>query len=539
MNEAKAWILSFALAALVAVTTPAVAQDKPAHAHEPAGAAAEKLGQVHFPVSCTPAAQKDFDRAVALLHSFWYTAAVKAFTAVADADPGCAMAHWGLAMSWWYPLWEPPSAGALKQGWTAVERAKAIGAPTDRERGYVAAIEAFYKDADRLDHRTRALAYETAMESLSLRYPDDREAAIFCALALDATALPSDKTYAKQLKAGAILERVFAEQPQHPGVAHYIIHSYDYAPLATRALDASRRYAKIAPSSAHALHMPSHIFTRLGLWQESVLSNADSAVAAKPDGDAQGQLHAMDYMVYAYLQLGQDGKARGVVDAARGFGRVERETGATAYAQAAVPARLALERRRWAEAATLEPPETRYAHVTGITFFARAVGAARGGDLAVARRDVDRLQALRETLVQAKQGYWADQVEIQRRAAAGWLARAEGKNDEAVALLRSAADLEDSTEKHPVTPAPVLPAREMLGDLLLELGQARPALVEYEASLRREANRFNGLLGAARAAEQAGDAATAKRYYVQFVVLAAQADPDRPELVQAKAFLAR
>jgi len=239
--------------------------------------------------------------------------------------------------------------------------------------------------------------------------------------------------------------------------------------------------------------MPSHIFTRLGLWQESVQSNADSAMAAKPDGDAQGQLHAMDYMVYAYLQLGQDGKARGVVDTVRGFGRVERETGATAYAQAAVPARHALEKRRWAEAATLEPTETRYTHVTGITYFARAVGAARGGDPAAARRDVDRLQALREALVQAKQGYWADQVEVQRRAAAGWLARAEGKNDEAVALLRAPADLEDSTEKHPVTPAPVLPAREMLGDLLLELGQARPALVEYEASLRREPNRFKGL----------------------------------------------
>jgi hypothetical protein len=539
MSEAKAWILPLTLAALVVAAAPAVAQDNPPHAHESAGVATKRLGQVHFPVSCAPAVQKDFDRAVALLHSFWYSAAVKAFSGVADADPGCAMAHWGVAMSGWYPLWEPPSAGALKQGWTAVERAKAIGALTDRERAYVGAIEAFYKDADRLDHRTRALAYEAAMESLSQRYPDDREASVFYALALDATALPTDKTYAKQLKAGAILERVFAEQPQHPGVAHYIIHSYDYPPLATRALDASRRYATIAPSSAHALHMPSHIFTRLGLWQESVQSNLDSVVAARPDGDAQGQLHAMDYLVYAYLQLGQAGKAGGVVEAVRGFGKIERETAATAYAQAAIPARLALERRRWAEAATLEPPETRYIHVTGITYFARAVGAARGGDRVAARREVDRLQALREALVQAKQGYWADQVEVQRRAAAGWLARAEGKNDEAVTLLRSAADLEDSTEKHPVTPAPVLPAREMLGDLLLELAQARPALIEYEASLRREPNRFNGLHGAARAAELASDTTTAKQYYGQLVSLAAQADSDRPELVHARAFVAK
>jgi tetratricopeptide (TPR) repeat protein len=539
MNKAKASVPSIALAALLVMAPPAAAQEKPAHAHGAPGQTQEKLGQVGFPVSCAPAVQKDFERAVALLHSFWYTAAVKAFTAVAEADPGCAMAYWGVAMSWWYPLWEPPSPNALKQGWAAVEKARTAGGGTDRERDYIVAIEAFYKDADKLDHRTRALAYEAAMERLYLRYPTDREAAVFYALALDATALPTDKTYARQLKAGAILEKVFVEQPEHPGVAHYLIHSYDYPPMATRALDASRRYAKIAPSSAHALHMPSHIFTRLGLWQESVQSNADSAMAAKPDGDAQGQLHAMDYMVYAYLQLGQDGKARGVVDAVRGFGRIERETGATAYAQAAVPARHALEKRRWAEAATLEPPETRYIHVTGITYFARAVGAARGGDLAAARRDVDRLQALREALVQAKQGYWADQVEVQRRAAAGWLARADGKNDEAVALLRAAADLEDSTEKHPVTPAPVLPAREMLGDLLLELGQARPALVEYEASLRREPNRFNGLHGAARAAELAGDTATAKQYYGQLVSLAAQADTDRPELARARAFLAK
>jgi hypothetical protein len=523
MTKAKTWIILGVL--LVLGAAPVAAQDK--------------LGQVHFAVSCAPAVQKDFDRAVALLHSFWYSAAVMAFTAIGVADADCAMAHWGVAMSRWYPLWEPPSPAALKQGWDAVEKAKAIGGKTDRERDYIAAIEAFYKDADQLDHRTRALTYEAAMERVYQRYPDDREAAVFYALALNATALPTDKSYAKQLRAGEILEKVFAEQPQHPGVAHYIIHSYDYAPLANRALPAARRYAAIAPAAPHALHMPSHIFTRLGLWEDSARSNAESVAAAKPDGDTQGQLHALDYMAYAYLQVAQDAKARGVVDAARGFGRLERETGATAYAQAAIPARYALEKRQWAEATALEPPTTRYSHVVGITYFARAVGFARSGDVAGARKEVDRLQALREALVQAKQGYWSDQVEIQRRAAAGWVARAEGKNDEALGLLRAAADLEDSTEKHPVTPGPILPAREQLGDLLLELGQARPALEAYEASLRREPNRFNGLAGAARAAELAGDPAKARGLYERVVALGAQADTERAELAQARAFLGK
>jgi hypothetical protein len=449
------------------------------------------------------------------------------------------MAYWGVAMSWWYPLWEPPGPNALQQGTAAVEKALNIGGKTERERDYIAAIQAFYRDADRVDHRTRALAYEAAMERVYLKYSDDREGAIFYALALDATALPTDKTYAKQLKAGAILEKIFVEQPEHPGIAHYVIHSYDYPPLAPRALDASRRYAKIAPSASHALHMPSHIFTRLGLWEESAQSNAESAGAAKPDGDSQGQLHALDYMAYAYLQLAQDGKARGVVDAARSFGKVERETNATAYAQVAIPARFVVERRHWTEAVALEPIETRYAHVNGITYLARAIGAARSGDAASARREVERLATLREALAQAKQGYWGDQVEVQRRAAAGWTARAEGKHDEALALLRGAADLEDSMEKHPVTPGSILPAREMLGDLLLELGQPRLALVEYEASLRREPRRLNGLYGAGLAAEQAGEPGKARGYYSDLAGMTAQADGERPEVVHARGFLAK
>ena len=502
-------------------------------------AAEEKLGTVHFPVACRDAVQPAFDRAVALLHSFWYGAAVKAFTAVGDADPGCAMAYWGVAMSWWYPLWEPPGPAALKHGSAAVEKAKAIGSKTDRERDYIAAIEAFYRDADRVDHRTRTLAYEAAMERVWRRYPGDREAAVFYALALDAAALPTDKTYARQLKAAEILEKVFAEQPQHPGVAHYLIHSYDYPPLASRGLAAARRYSTIAPSAAHALHMPSHIFTRLGLWEDSVRSNAESAAVARADGDVQGQLHALDYMVYGHLQGAQDERVRRLVEEARAFGRIEGESRGTAYAQAAIPARYALETRRWADAAALEPPATRYAFVTGVTYFARAVGAARSGAVAAARQEVERLQALRATLLQAKEGYWAEQVEIQRRAAAGWVARVEGKTEEAAALLRTAADLEDSTEKSPVTPGPVLPAREQLGDLLLELGQPSQALAEYEASLRREPNRFNGLAGAARAAELAGETAKARQLYGGLLALAGQADTERPALAHARAFVAR
>jgi tetratricopeptide (TPR) repeat protein len=520
----------------------AVAVGAQSHQHQPAGATPpQQLGTVHFATSCQPAVQASFDRAVALLHSFWYSAAVKEFTAVGASDPGCAMAYWGVAMSSWYPLWDPPTPAALKQGVDAVQKARAIGAKTDRERDYIEAIAAFYTDVDSRDHRTRALAYEAAMEQLHGKYSQDREAAVFYALALDATQLPTDKTYQNVLKAGVILEAVFVEQPTHPGIAHYLIHSYDYPPLAKRALDAARRYAKIAPSAPHALHMPSHIFTRLGLWSESIQSNADSARAAKPDGDAQGQLHAMDYMAYAQLQLAQDAKARKVLDDTLSFGKIERETGATSYAQASIPARYALERRRWSEAAALPviPRSDRFTQVVGISYFARGIGAARSGDAASARREEERLQTLRDALTSAKIGYWADQVEVQRRAVAGWAARAEGKNEEALTLVRSAADLEDSTEKSPVTPAPVLPARELLGDLLMELGQPAAALREYEASLQREPNRFNGLYGAGRAAELSGDLAKAKTFYARVVTLGAEADTERPELVAARAFVAK
>lgn len=505
-------------------------------------AAQEKLGKVHFSTSCNPAAQQEFDRAVALLHSFWLDASAKAFTAVAQNDPGCAIAHWGVAMtSLGNPFAWPPAPKALGEGWAAIERAKAAGARTQRERDYIAALEAFYKDSDKVDHRTRALAYGKAMEQLSQRYPDDREAAVFYALALNATALPTDKTYANQLKAAGILEKVSGGQPDHPGVAHYLIHSYDYPPIAHRGLDAARRYASIAPSAPHALHMPSHIFTRRGFWQESIASNLASAAAAK---DHFNQFHATDYLAYAYLQGAQDRDAKRVLDQISAVEKVNVEHFVSAYALAAIPSRYTLERGRWADAAalTLRPTEfpwSRFPQSEAITVFARGLGAAHSGDVAAANRELTRLQSLRDALTAAKVGYWAEQVEIQRQVVAAWIARAEGKNNEALSLMRAATDLEDSTEKHPVTPGPIVPARELLGEMLLELNQPAQALREFEASHAKEPNRFRGLYGAARAAELSGDTAKARKYYAELVTLGQKADTERPELQQAKAFLGR
>ena len=510
----------------------------------------ETLGSVHFPISCSPTAQADFQRAVALLHSFWYEEALKAFTAITSAEPTCAMGYWGMAMSVYYPLWAPPSAAMLSKGAAAIEKARGL-TTTPREKDYIGAIAAFYTDADKLDHRARAAAYEKAMAQVHARYPDDREAAVFYALALDATAAPTDKTYGNQKKAAAILEKVYAEQPNHPGVAHYLIHSYDYPPLAGQGLVAARGYAKIAPSVPHAQHMPSHIFTRLGLWQESIDSNVASASAGKAYYARLGKdtiwdqtLHALDYVVYAYLQIGQDSKARAVVEDLRARPKAEPENFIAAYAYAAIPARVALEQHRWSEAATLTPvsptfPWDRFAWAQAITTFTRALGAARSGDVAAARAEVAKLDGYRAALLATKDAYWAGQVEVQQQAAAAWIARADGKTDEAVRLMRAAAALEDSTEKHPVTPAPVVPARELLGDLLLDVNQPAQALVEFEASAGRDPNRLNGLLGAARAAELSSDAAKAKTLYGRAVALCDRADGDRPELRHAKAVLAK
>ncbi len=538
------------LAAMISVLCFSPTRAQEMHPHTHTHAPAEKLGQVNFPVSCNASAQKQFNRATALLHSFWYEEAEKAFAAVAKDDPKCVMAHWGVAMSLYHPVWAPSTPAELKKGWAAVEKAKSVDAKSDRERDYIAAIEAFYKDSDRLDHRTRALAYEKAMERVYLRYPKDREAAIFYALALLGTGPITDKTFANQKKAAGILNRVLPQEPRHPGVAHYLIHSFDYPQLAYLALPAARSYARIAPSSPHALHMPSHIFTRLGLWQESINSNLASAVTAKnhvakthPGAASFDQLHALDYLVYAYLQGGEDEKAQQILAQANDVEKVDAEVIAAAYAFTAIPARYALERRRWPEAAKLElRPATfswdRFRYAEAIIYFARAVGAARSGDPKAARRDVEKLSALQTALANAKDTYWANQVEIQRRAAAAWLAHAEGKSDEALTLMRSASELEAASEKHPVTPGPIIPARELLGDLLLELKQPELALREFETSLRDSPRRFNGLYGAALASQLSGYRKKASDYYRKIVALIAHADSARPEFRKAKEFLA-
>jgi len=500
---------------------------------------AEKIGQVRFPVSCSPAVQQSFERAVALLHSFWYLEAAKAFTQIAQADPDCAMAYWGLAMTNWTQIWSPPPPAALKRGWEAVEKARAAGARTPREREFVAAAEAFFKDGDKTDHRPRALAYGRAMDEMAQRYPQDVEVLAFYALSLQATADPKDKTYASQKRSAEIAEKIFAAEPDHPGAAHYMIHGYDYPPLAPQGLPAARRYAQFAPSVPHALHMPSHIYVLLGMWPDTVKSNVAAAAAEKSRGNPDDHMHALDYLVYGYLQQAQDAEAKKVVDEARaimvGLAARQYDSGRPTahFAMAAIEARWAMERGRWADAAAIDPRPNRFAHTESMIYFARAVGAARSGNAVRARGDVDRLAALKDTM---KDAYWAEQIEVQRRAAAAWTARAEGKADEGFALMRSSVELEASTEKHNITPGPIVTARELLGDMLLEAGQAGPAAQAYEASLRVAPNRFKALYGVAKAAERAGERDRAKSYYEKLLATAAAADTERAELQEAKAF---
>jgi tetratricopeptide (TPR) repeat protein len=516
------------------------------------GASSEQLGKVNFQTSCTPVAQAHFLRGVAMLHSFWLDAAIKEFSEAAQVDNACAIAGWGVAMAWMgNPLAAPPSARGLKEGGEVLAKAKTMGAKTPRERDYLAAIEHIYKDADKTDHRTRAVAYEKAMGELSARYPDDREAAVFYALALNMTLNPSDKTYANQLKAAGILEKVFAEQPQHPGVAHYLIHSYDFPPIAHKGLIAARKYASIAPAAPHAQHMPAHIFTRVGSWQESIDSNRASARAAQEamrDNTiglrSYESLHAYDYMMYAFMQLAKDREAKALMDEIGGTRKLNVDHFAGAFALAAIPARYTLERGRWADAAALTPAPSdlgwdKFPQAESIVWFARGIGAARSGNVADAGKSLARIEALRDALKAAKNAYWAEQSEIQRLAVSAWVARAGGKNEEAVTLMRQAADREDGTEKHPVTPGALFPAREMLANLLLDLGQPAPALAEFERSQKNDPNRFRGLAGAARAAELAGDRDKARGFYTKLTALAASADAERPEISQAKAFLTK
>jgi len=539
-------ILVLTAAALVA--RGAAAQEHE-HAHHAHAHGAHDLGEVSFPITCAEPVRSAFTRGVALLHSFGYEDARQTFAAVAAEDPDCGIAHWGVAMSWYHPLWAPPAAAELEAGRVAAERAARLGAGSERERGYIAAIGAFYRDAETLDHRSRALAYGAAMEDLARRFPDDHEAAIFHALALLGTAPPADATFAHQKRAAEILNRLLPEEPRHPGIAHYLIHSFDYPELAPLALDAARAYAGIAPASAHAQHMPSHIFTRLGLWPDSIASNLASAASGRaaaarrhPGAESFDALHALDYLVYAYLQIGDEEKAHAALaDGARAKS-FDEPNFAAGFALAAMPARFALERRRWAEAAALAPPAAplpwdRFPYALAPTHFARALGAARGGDLSRARAALADLAAI-EAALAAKPvpgPYdWTGHVAAQRLAAEGWLAHAEGRDEAAVELLVQAAERDEAVGKHPVTPGAILPPRELLADLLLELERPADALREYEAALRSAPGRFNGLYGAANAAAAAGDPARARELYARLLAQCDGAPAARPELARAR-----
>jgi tetratricopeptide (TPR) repeat protein len=522
------------------------AQTPAQHDHPTAG----KLGSVHFQTSCTAAAQAPFDHAMALLHSFEFGPAIDGFNATLAADPSCGIAWWGIAMSRWG---NPFGAGLrqgpqLAQGLDAARRAQQVGAKTERERGFVGAVSTLYTNYETLDQRTRQVAYCDAMAKVASSYPDDHEATIFYALSLVASAPPTDKTYANQLKAGAMLEKILPAEPDHPGITHYIIHSYDVPALADRAMAAAHRYADIAPDAPHALHMPSHTFTRVGAWQESIDTNIRSAATARTAGMTAEELHATDYMMYAYLQTGQDAAAERVLKSLPQIAtRFDvNATGSAApgvagvWAFAAIPARWALERRDWNAAAALAPKTSAFPYTEAMTHLARALGAAHTGALADARTSVAALQMLQEKLVAGKETYWAEQVAIQHEEAAAFVALAEGHADQAVNQLRAAAAREDATEKNAITPGPLAPARELLGDMLLELKQPAAALAEYQAVLKKEPRRFRAVYGVAHAAQLSGDAATSRKAFADLVAICERADnPGRPELVEARKAAAR
>jgi hypothetical protein len=505
-----------------------------------------RLGKVSFPVSCNAAAQKEFETAMAYYHSFAWPELKAALDRVLQADPTCGMAHWGRAIGYLdNPFLWPGSLSpkVLADGQAAIDAARAAGLKTQRERDYVEATAVFFKDHDKLNHRTRVKAFEEALRDVAGRYKDDREATILYALVLSANFDPTDKKYGNQLQAAKTLEPIFLQQPDHPGVAHYLIHSYDYPPIAQHGLDAARSYAKIAPDATHAQHMPSHIFTRVGYWRDSVASNRQSA---KVDGDKTvNSPHAYDYMVYAHLQLAQDKAAEEVIAHAR---RVAAKPDhiAAAYAYAAMPARLALERGAWPDAAklVLDPPAEAYAwkkypQSEAVNAFARGVGAAMSANAATARTELARLQALRDSATSMKIAYWAEQIDIQAEVVRGLASCADNKTDECVAILRAAVTREDATEKHAVTPGPILPAREVLATVLLKGGKAGDALREFEAVLAKEPNRYRAFAGAMQAAEQSGDKKKATFFAERIVELTDAADTARPEIAQARRVLGK
>jgi len=528
------WFNCLCILALVTVTIAAQEHDHGSTGAE-TGKPPEQLGKVHFETSCAAAVAPKFDRAVALLHSFWFPVAIDAFNDVLKADPGCAIAYWGIALSQWGNPFgaNNRSPQTLQGGWASVQKGLALGPKTPREREYISAVGELYKNGADTDQRSRVVNYAKAMEDIAAEYTADSEAQIFYALALDGTILPTDKTYTVQYKAAAILERQYELQPDHPGVAHYIIHTYDVPALAPRALPAARRYALIAPSAPHALHMPSHTFTRVGDWEASIATNIRSRDVAVSTGAIADALHASDYMAYAYLQIAQDHAAKLVWDRAQEITRTH--SGGNAWAMAAIPARYAIERNDWDAAKALEVHAyPSIPHVEAITHFVRAFGFARSGDAASAEKEIADLERLRDLETQLKDAYWTEQIEIQRLGASAWAARAEGKSDEALSLLRSASYREDATEKAAVTPGPLKPAREQLGEMLLLANQPAQALKEFEETLTREPRRFRAVFGAAHSAQLSGDRAKARGYYQQLVEICKTSDTDRPELQEAR-----
>jgi hypothetical protein len=481
-------------------------QSEESHFHPPP----EKLGKVSFPTSCSPSVARDFERSVALLHSFAYAASEQSFRKVAAADPTCAMAHWGIAMSHYHQLWSPPTSAELRDGQLEIGQAISMNRGTPRERQFIAAAAAYYGDTNEAPP-LRAKAYADAMAETARSNPKDTEVQAFYALSLLATAPPEDATHANQKRAAALLEPIYRSQPDHPGAAHYLIHAYDSAELAPRGLAAARAYSKIAPSAPHALHMPSHIFTRLGLWDDSIASNRLARAAARDQGDLGEELHAMDYLTYAYLQRGQNSNAERVVADLRAMDALAApgNDSQVGYAATAMPVRLAIERHAWRAAADLQTFPGAAPHIAAIIFWARAMANARSGRPQAADSDIAQIEACKEQLQAAGNAYWATQVDVLDQEARAWRLAAMGSPAESARLLRQAADEEDAVEKLPLTPGPIVPAREQLGELLLQLNQPQQALREFRAALVLAPGRRGALFGGAEAAERSGDARTA------------------------------
>ena len=517
--------------------------DDDSHHHE--DMTPEQLGTVHFPTTCVIQVQAQFERGVALLHSFWYEEAEKQFNQIIQEDPRCAMAHWGVAMSLWHELWNHPDRKTIKKGSAEVNKAKKMHSTDDRERGYISAIDAFYGGSKRRDYHDRAVAYTKVMETNYQRHPEDREGAAFYALALLASAPDRDTTFINQKKAGAILETLFAQEPNHPGIAHYIIHSYDSPQLAEMGLPAARAYAKIAPAAPHALHMPSHIFARLGLWQDDIDSNLASIAATRKTaamhmGGESHQFHAMDFLEYAYLQSGREADAQRLIDEIKAMPQMKDDMYGSdfdprTYSLVVFSARYALELHHWRDAASLPLVPGASIGDNATTYWARAIGAARSGNPAEARTDIAEIVSIRRTLAKQKKTEFVDYVDTDRKEAEAWLSYAEGNHDQGLKTLRTVAEKQEAEGDEPLA----IPAREMLADMLTDMKQPAQALAEYESDLKFNPNRFDGLYGAAHAAELAGNNTEANTYYAQLLKVCNGAASDRPELSKAKALVAK